>query len=280
MISVFTPTYNRAYIIEKLYDSLRNQTSLDFEWIVINDGSTDNTADLFDEWVKKDNGFNINYSEVKNGGKHRAINKAVYLAKSNAFFIVDSDDYLLPDAIEKANRWFATIENDREFAGISGLKGYSITDPVGGYGSFEGAYVDATNLQRHIYNLLDDKAEIYKTDILKKYPFPEFEGENFVPEPVVWDHIARDGLKLRWYNEVIYICDYLGDGLTASGNKKFIDNPKGFLSYLAMLETVHDTKEVNVFRLDFYNSILKNYGSDRLFEVIGWANELEGDKKE
>lgn len=275
MITIFTPTYNRAYILENLYNSLKGQSCKDFEWIVIDDGSTDNTSELLKKWESDDKGFDMIHYTVENGGKHRAINKAVRIAHSNAFFIVDSDDHLLPDAVEKADKWFSTIADDDEFAGISGLKGYSPGSPVGGFGSFSGEYVDATNLQRYLYNLNDDKAEIYKTEILKKYPFPEFEGETFVPEPVVWDHIARDGYKLRWYNEVIYICDYLEDGLTASGNRKFMNNPKGFLSYLAMLETVHDVREVNVFRLDYYNSILKEYGQDRLFEIIGWANEMK-----
>lgn len=280
MITIFTPTYNRAYILENLYNSLKGQTCKDFEWIVIDDGSTDNTSEILAEWMRDDRDFDMICHTVENGGKHRAINKAVRIANSNAFFIVDSDDYLLPEAVEKANKWFSTIENDDEFAGISGLKGYSADKPVGGFGSFTGEYVDATNIQRYLYNLNDDKAEIYKTEILKKYPFPEFEGETFVPEPVVWDHIARDGYKLRWYNEVIYICDYLEDGLTASGNRKFINNPKGFLSYLAMLETVYDVKEVNVFRLDYYNSILKEYGQERLFEIIGWANEMKEHERE
>ncbi len=275
MISVFTPTYNRGYILEKLYDSLKDQTSMDFEWIVINDGSTDNTSKLFESWMSEDNGFPIIYLEVENGGKHRGINKAVHMAHSDAFFVVDSDDHLVRDAIEKANNWFDTVADDDRFAGISGLKGYSTDKPVGGFGTFEIPYVDATNLERHKYNLLDDKAEIYKTSILKKYPFPEFEGENFVPEPVVWDHIARDGYKLRWYNEVIYICEYLEDGLTADGNKKFMENPRGFLSYLAMLETVHDPREVNVFRLDYYNDLIKNYGMDRALEIINMANEMK-----
>jgi glycosyltransferase involved in cell wall biosynthesis len=275
MISVFTPTYNRAYRLEKLYESLRSQTSKDFEWIVINDGSKDNTKELFEKWLKEDNDFPIIYKEVPNGGKQRAINKAVYMASSDAFFIVDSDDYLVSDAIEKADKWFEQVANDDAFAGVSGLKAEPDNRPVGGFGSFEGEYVDCTNLQRHLYNLLDDKAEIYKTSILKKYPFPEFEGETFVPEPVVWDHIARDGYKLRWFNEIIYICEYLPDGLTASSDKKFMENPKGFLTYLAMLETVHDPMEVNVFRLQYYNNLIKTYGTERAMEIVNMAKEIK-----
>ena len=278
MITVFTPTFNRAYRLDKLYESLRNQSTMDFEWIVINDGSTDNTDDLFNEWQKENNGFSILYKKVANGGKHRAINKAVHLANSEAFFIVDSDDCLTNNAIERVNSWFEKIADNEEFAGISGLRSDTKGNPIGGYGSFGDEHVDCTNLQRHLYNLLDDKAEVYKTSVLKKYPFPEFEGENFLPESVIWDHIARDGYKIRWYNEIIYVCEYLDDGLTASSDRKFMDNPKGFLTYLAMLETVHNPKEVDVFRLQYYNNLINTYGMDRALEVINMANTMDFSK--
>ncbi|AOZ97340.1 glycosyltransferase family 2 protein [Butyrivibrio hungatei] len=279
MVTVFTPTYNRAYRLEQLYNSLKRQTSKDFEWIVINDGSTDNTNELFDVWLKEENDFPIIYKEVENGGKHRGINKAVQMASSDAFFIVDSDDYILDDAIEKVNRWFSQIADDDSFAAVSGLKSEPDMKPVGGYGKFEGEYVDCTNLQRHLYNLLDDKAEVYKTSILKKYPFPEFEGEKFVPESLIWDSIARDGYKIRWFNEIIYICEYLPDGLSASSDKKFMESPKGFIAYLNMLETVHDPREVDVFRLQFYQNIINTYGTDRLIEIINMANKMKEEQK-
>lgn len=279
MITVFTPTYNRAYRLKRLYDSLVSQTNKDFEWIVIDDGSTDDTKSLFDKWGDNNNGFPIIYKSVPNGGKHRAINKAVYMASSDAFFIVDSDDWLTQDAIGKAEKWFKQIEDNEDFAGVSGLRSDINGNPIGGYGSFQEEYIDCTNLERHKYNLLDDKAEIYKTKILKQYPFPEYEGETFVPEPVVWDHIGRDGFKIRWFNEIIYICEYLEDGLTASEDRKFVDNPKGFLAYLSMLETIHDPREVDVFRLQFYNNIIKTYGMDRALEVINIAEEMKGKKQ-
>ena len=275
MITVFTPTYNRAHTLTRLYDSLKAQTSKDFEWIVINDGSTDNTDGLLSLWSQKENSFPIIYRKVENGGKHRAINQAVKMAGSDAFFIVDSDDYLLPFAIEKVETWFSQIADDSSFAGVSGLKGETTDRPIGGYGNFDGNYVDCTNLQRHLYNLLDDKSEVYKTRILKQYPFPEFEGEKFVPESLIWDSIARDGYKIRWFNEIIYICEYMADGLTASADKKFLYSPKGFITYLNMLETVHDPREVDVFRLQFYNNLIKEFGTDYALKIINMANEMK-----
>ena len=104
-ITVFTPTYNRAYIIENLYRSLQRQTVKDFEWLVIDDGSTDNTQELFDKWISEENAFPIRYYKQRNGGKCRAINRALDLAQGELFFTVDSDDYLTKDALEKVMRW-------------------------------------------------------------------------------------------------------------------------------------------------------------------------------
>lgn len=274
MVTVFTSTYNRAHTIEALYNSLKNQTIKDFEWIVINDGSVDNTSELFKRWCAEDNGFPIIYREVPNGGKHRAINKGVKIARSDAFFVVDSDDYLLPDAIKKAGQWFVQIADDPKFAGVSGLKGFSVLDPIGGFGSFDGEYIDASNLERKNYNLLNDKAEIYKASILKKYPFPEFEGENFITEAAIWQQIAKDGYLIRWYNEVIYICDYLDDGLTRNADKKIMENPLGYAYYLAVLESVHGDEEVEPARLQFYKALLHEYDQNQAFKIINIANSM------
>ena len=168
MVTVFTPTYNRAYIIDKLYKSLLAQTDKNFEWVVVDDGSTDNTEKYFKEILEQNSPFSITYVRQSNGGKHRAINRGVQLARGELFFIVDSDDYLLEDAIEKLIQWCNGLDNSKKWAGVSGAKGYSSERCVGGV--FDGAqYIDAKNSQRSKYNLYGDKAEAYFTEILKKY---------------------------------------------------------------------------------------------------------------
>ncbi len=273
MITIFTPTYNRAYIIGKLYDSLKSQTVKDFEWLVINDGGSDDTSGLFARFMSEDNGFDIVYREIPNGGKHRAINKAVRLARGEAFFTVDSDDWLLPDAVEKAISWFGTIADLPGYAAVSGLKGYAKDDPIGGYGTFEGEYVDATYLERDKYNLMYDKAEVYKTEVLKNYPFPEFEGENFITEATVWNMIGRDGLKIRWYNEVISLGEYLEDGLTRNANNRILANPLGYACHLNILESIYGGEEVDVHRLKFYQALMAHYGQDEALRIIRTINE-------
>ena len=226
MITVFTPTFNRAYIIENLYKSLQAQTDKDFEWVVVDDGSSDNTKELFEKFASNDNGFTITYQIQPNGGKHRAINRGVELAKGELFFIVDSDDYLTENAIEKIKSWANSL-GEGKWAGVSGVRGYNETTPIGQAPTAQ--FVDATNLERDDKKLLGDKAEVYFTDILRKYPFPEFDGENFITEEVVWNAIAYDGYKIRWYSDIIYVCEYIADGLTKSGDTKYINNPQGTL---------------------------------------------------
>ncbi len=231
-ITIFTPTYNRAYIIKNLYESLKKQTFKDFEWIVIDDGSTDNTEELFSEIMNEENSFPIIYKKVENGGKHRAINKGVLLATGRMFFIVDSDDNLPEDSLETILKYEKTIDecHRSEFAGVSGLKGYSCEQSLGG--SFNGDFLDMTYLETQKNGVYGDKAEVYYTDVLKKYPFPEFEGELFILESVVWNEIGASGLKLRYFNKVVYYCEYLEDGLTNLGMKKFENTPKGYGLYL------------------------------------------------
>ena len=203
-VTVFRPTYNSGYILNQCYKSLKKQTCKDFEWIIINDGSTDNTEDLVKDWLEEKNGFKIKYIKTKNGGKHRAINKALDLAEGYLFFILESDDYLTEDAIDKVIKAEETIKNNKEhYAGIAMAKGYSKQEIVGT--TFNGNYIDATSIERKKYNINGDKAEVFYTDILRKNKFPEFEGENFVTEALVWNRIARQGYKIRWFQDIIYI---------------------------------------------------------------------------
>lgn len=231
-ITVFTPAYNRGYIIKTLYDSLKKQTFRDFEWIVVDDGSTDDTEELFKVFLSEENNFSINYIKTPNGGKHRAINKGVNIAKGDLFFIVDSDDFLPENALETIDTVEKTIEisHKSEFAGVCGLKSYKNGGAVGN--SFKGDILDITMLERERYYITGDKAEVFYTNVLKNYPFPEFESENFITECVVWDRIAADGLKMRFFNESVYCCEYLPDGLTQNSRKVFFDSPKGHGLYI------------------------------------------------
>lgn len=223
-ITVFTPTYNRAYIIENLYRSLQRQSYRNFEWVVVDDGSSDGTQALFDRWQAEEKNFPIRYVKQENGGKCRAINRGVQEARGELFFNVDSDDYLTDDALEKVSRWAAELPEDGSYCGIAGNLGTSATETPNTL--FEGGWHDGTALDR--YSVVDgERAIIFRTDIMRRYPYPEFPGEKFMTEAITWNRMANDGYKLRFYNDIIWIYEYKPDGLTNQGYQVFLDNPWG-----------------------------------------------------
>ena len=122
-VTVCTPTYNRAYILGDLYHSLQRQTCMDFEWLIVDDGSADDTKALVASWQGVENPLPIRYVYQENGGKCRAINRGLKEADGRLFFTVDSDDYLTDDAIEKVIRWDGELPKDGHFCGYVGNRG-------------------------------------------------------------------------------------------------------------------------------------------------------------
>ena len=223
-ITVFTPTYNRAYIIENLYRSIRRQTYRDFEWVVVDDGSSDGTQDLFAQWQAEETGFPIRYVKQENGGKCRAINRGMKEARGELFFTVDSDDYLTDDALEKIAKWAQELPEGEGFCGFSANLGFSPTDTPNRI--FEKGFLDGDAFTR--YREADgERAMIFYTDIMRRYPYPEFPEEKFMTEAVTWNRMAWDGWKVRYYNDIIWIYEYKPDGLTQAGYRVFLDNPWG-----------------------------------------------------
>ncbi|MBQ9076270.1 MAG: glycosyltransferase family 2 protein [Muribaculaceae bacterium] len=225
-ITVFTPTYNRAHTLPRLYESLVRQATPElFEWLIIDDGSTDDTESVVNEWIGEGI-IHIHYVKTENGGKPRAINNAVGYARSPYLFIVDSDDFLVDDAIEFMVAKCNEVRCEQNIAGVGCLQGDKnkiakkkvlITD-----------YVDATNLQRSKYGLDVDCNEAYKIDILRRYPFYVWPGETFVPEEIVLNEMALDGYIIRWHNKVNVISEYLDGGLTKSSWQLVRKNPMGY----------------------------------------------------
>lgn len=231
--TVFTPAYNRGYIIEQLYESLCRQTFRDFEWIVVDDGSTDNTEEVMQRLMARENFFPIIYKKQPNGGKHRAWNRGVELASGELFFGCDSDDYLTDDALEIADRIERSIPEGEKgsFAGICGLKAYQDASVVGK--TFDNAqYLDMTHLERIRNNVVGDKSEVIYTAVWKKYKYHEFDGEKFITEATSLNRMAADGLKMRYFNSVVKIVEYRADGLSASSLTQFMNSPRGYGLYI------------------------------------------------
>lgn len=267
MITVFTPVYNRAYIINRLYESLCNQTDKRFEWLVIDDGSTDNIDQIINECRAKDPSFSIQYYKQKNGGKHRAFNNALDWAKGEYFFVVDSDDYLSSDAIKKIYLWIDDTENEDDLIGISGQRAYPNGELIGRFPNRKD-YVDVKQSNRKRKGIIGDKAEIYKTSILRTKKFPEFEGENFIAEGALMYQFSIEGYKIRYYPDVIYFGEYLEDGLTRKNDKTF-NNYKGYCFFeklniqacafpdniLSMMRYIENGKEKGTSRSDIMEDI-------------------------
>lgn len=231
-LTIFTPVYNRAYIISQLYQSLCRQTCRDFEWVVVNDGSTDDIDSLMARFMAEGR-INIRYSTQPNGGKHRAINRGVSEARGSLFFIVDSDDYLTDDAVEWIRETSTPILDNDRFCGLSGIRINPDGKKIGGGEDF--GIIDTNALDiRYKYLINGDLAEIFKTSALRECRFPEFEGEKFCPEALVWNRLA-DKYLLRYCHKGIYVCDYLSDGLTAKITQIRRNSPRASMTYYSEL---------------------------------------------
>ncbi len=224
LISVLTPTYNREKELHGLYSSLCAQTDGDFIWVIADDGSVDKTEAVVMEWINEGR-LRIKYLKKPNGGKHTAINYAMKAIDTALTFIVDSDDKLTSDAIAVVKADYA--KDYREgicgfaYRRVTGSGKYLTNKPV----PKEGMAEDYCSC-RFGRDIKGDMAEVWVTECLKEFPFPEFEGEKFMSEGVVWVAMAQK-YKTVFYNRAIYICDYLEGGLTANrrGNNK--SSPRG-----------------------------------------------------
>ena len=213
LITVFTPTYNRAHLLPRLYESLCRQTFKDFEWVIVDDGSTDGTRSLTLSLSSREGTFfPVRYFYQENGGKHRAINRGIKEAKGELFLILDSDDTLPTQSLEFISHYYQQIKGDASFGGVCGYMA-NHDGTVIGHGC-DVPVLDTNSIDlRYKYHVKGDMLEVYRTSVLKEFPFPEIDGEKFVPEAMVWNRIASK-YKLRVFHEVIYYRDYLDGGLT------------------------------------------------------------------
>lgn len=233
LITLFTPTYNRAHTLHILYESLKAQTSQNFEWVIVDDGSHDDTEALVTEWIKE-NKIPIVFEKKINEGKHIAINRGVKLSKSELFFIVDSDDYLTSNATSLIESYYPKIKNRKEMAGVSFRRGTDENNVIGSQSDFNDLELSIFDF-RYQKKILGDMAEVYKTEILKQFPFPKFENEKFCAESLVWNRIGLH-YKMLWTFPIIYICHYLEEGLTNKSFEIRKKSPHGSTLYYSEFE--------------------------------------------
>lgn len=230
-ITIFTPTYNRAHLLPKLYESLKSQNCTNFEWLIVDDGSIDETAALVREWSDEKK-IKIRYFYKKNGGKHSSINFGVNKANSNIFFLLDSDDVLSHNSLELINENWHKVESE-QFCGITGLSQYKDGAIIGDrflHNNWEVSFADIYLK----YGLKGDKAVCFKTEILKQYPFPEKENIRFVFEAVVWNEMAKKHNVLA-INEIFQIVEYQHSGVSDSSYKNWYVKSLAF-SYFNLIK--------------------------------------------
>ena len=255
--TVFIPTFNRAYTLDRALQSVAEQSFRDFEVVIIDDGSTDDTAQLIEGWQKKAQ-FAIRYRWQKNQGKHVAHNTAVKLARGHFFVLLDSDDRLHPQALERLKyHWESIPDSEKEhFAGVEGLCVYS--DSGIKVDRFPEDVMDSNYLEKtKKYNIRSEKRNAIRTDVLRRFPYPCFAGERHIRDDLIWKRMARH-FKFRYVNEVIQIMEHQADGLTANIFEMRMRNPRGFRYYF--LEEINQYSDLTgAYRRFKYHSKFVRY---------------------
>lgn len=234
-LTVFTPTYNRAHLLPRLYESLHRQTCKDFEWIIVDDGSTDNTEEVVNGFIEKETTFPIRYIKQANGGKHRAFNRGVKEASGTWFKCMDSDDMISERGIEQIKPYCDELENNSRFCSVTALRVYNDNTTIGTACDYEVLDSDFF-FYRHKLHIQGDRAECIKTSVWREFPFPEFHGEKFLAEGCVLIAMARK-YKTRYVNIPFTICEYQKAGLTDRFNQLCEENPLGMLFNLKEIIT-------------------------------------------
>ena len=236
LFTVFTPTYNRAHTIHRVFDSLCAQTLRDFEWLVIDDGSTDGTSELIATWAKAAD-FPIRYFKQEHSGKHIAHNLAAREARGQFFLPLDSDDACAPRALERmAYHWNTIPARDRVlFSGVAGLCSDQYGEVIGEQYPFD-PFDTSLRERCYVYRLRGEKWGSTLTEIARRFPFPEIRGTQFTPEGAVWLRIAKT-YKDRCVNEIfrIYYVDDDKTGATLTRRRGLDDSAPGRLHYYVWL---------------------------------------------
>lgn len=242
-LTVFTPTYNRSYSLPRCYESLKQQTNKDFIWLIIDDGSSDNTKELVDSWIKE-NYISIKYIYQENQGMHGAHNTAYENIDTELNVCIDSDDYMPDDAVEKILAFWEENKSP-ELAGIIGLDAYESKEVIGD--KFPNN-LDRTTLFEinNKMKIKGDKKLVYRSEITKKYPYPLFKGEKYVGLAYKYYKIDEK-YKLKPLNEVLCIVEYMEDGSSRNMLRQYRRNPRGFAFY--RIENMKNRNRSFVFKL-------------------------------
>ncbi len=225
-LTVFTPTYNRAHTLIRCYESLKRQTNKEFVWLIVDDGSSDETENMVMGWMQEEKGFKINYLYQENSGMHSAHNLAYENIFTELNVCIDSDDYMPIDAVEKILLFWNEQKDKENIAGFMALDALENGQIIGN--EFPENIKKATSYDYYFkYGLKGDKKFILRTELCKLNRYPVFEGEKYVNLATKYSllDLAYEFLNL---NEVVCIVEYLEDGSSKNMFKQYMENPKGF----------------------------------------------------
>jgi glycosyltransferase involved in cell wall biosynthesis len=228
LFTIFIPTFNRAYILPRTLSSIEAQTLHDFEVLIVDDGSTDNTRDLVREWAER-MPFEVRYCYQTNGGKHVAHNTMLGLAHGEFVVLLDSDDVLVPGTLDRFRYHWNQIPRDKRdrFAGVEGLIARLDNGCISGK-PYPQNIVDGDHLEMRVRcDLGGDRRAAVLTDILRRFPYPVFAGERHIRPSLLWDRLAEAGYKFRFFNEVVQLYEHQADGLSANRFSLRMANPRG-----------------------------------------------------
>lgn len=228
-LCIFTPTYNRAYTLERLYNSLVAQTSQDFYWLIVDDGSTDKTEELVSTFIEKKE-IPIVYARQENGGKQRAHNYGVELCESPLFICVDSDDWMPTDAVESLLSRWERVKDNPSVAGVIALCGSDPNTPLGTPMLAEG-FSTQIDLYRHGHK--GDTALMHRIELLRRFPFEVHPQEKFIAETFVYGQIDRQW-TMAVLDKVVIVREYLEDGYTHNVRRISRENPYGYIKLKKM----------------------------------------------
>ncbi|WP_423215456.1 glycosyltransferase family A protein [Streptococcus equinus] len=225
-ITVFTPTYNRAQAINRVFNSLKKQTYKNFEWVIIDDGSIDNTRQVVEKYIE-DGKLNIQYISHENRGKHYAINEAVSMAKGKFFLIADSDDEFVPESLEIfVKEWEKIPDNEKNYYKGITCRCVDVNGKLVGNKTIPEPYVDMRETEfKYKYRYTGELWGIIRTDVMKEFPFPTPKGLKFYPESVIWDKMAEKYIT-RYINKSLRIIysDQENATTVANKNNRFKEN--------------------------------------------------------
>lgn len=252
LFTIFTPAYNRAYILPKLYHSLLNQVNQNFEWLIVDDGSSDHTEMLIKEYIAE-NKIPIRYFKQKNQGKHIAINKAIILAELPWFCIIDSDDHLESEA----TKIWTQLTNEITECETAGFSFIHFSDKIeyekGKYGNMR-----LSNKSDYQWEFFGEMLFCFKTEIIKKFSFPVYEDEKFCQESVLFLPILRN-YKMIFTDYVLVRGEYLEDGLSQNHYHNMIKNPKyGMLAIREKMKSATNKKDKEYLAKVYWDIVLKS----------------------